>query len=535
MRGHRVRLAILLALLAGWAVLVAACGGSEATTTTQELSTAGGTAALGDDVTVHFPPGTLSGPTTVTITRASDENAPPQALEAADAIGDAFKIDIGDQELDGPVTIEFPYAEDALPDGTGNDEIFLAYFDDELDVWVPVAGEVDPERNIIAVQTDHLSWWNPWTWNWDAWMAVLNQTLMLRVTDFFDAVAVLVDDCPQSGATVTVDASDANNVVQGCVERDDPAQPKLRVVNPKSFFFEVNSGAHGYFPPTLLGPAESLPFDADTSHGSPLVVNADITQAAGVHLVMHLVLQMLPGGSQLLSQNGIVTCLAETLSNLAPIASAVEALVVHRDGAAAAEALLELYSNLASAEAFISAADGCGAPVASSWTGTAFGQLATGARVTATIMSATDFVANFLLNSHSEVQFNWAQPTMPPTPIPSPTPPAASAYDLIVSRIQAVYAALSSGDYLAVWNNYSSAFQSGCSFDAMVAFIDQYRLSAGWDQLQAHSINVAFRGNFATASYSLVLLRNGAQIDQLAYELDFVRDGGTWRAAEVCY
>ena len=424
MRGHRFRLAILLVLLGGWAVLAAACGGSEATTTTQELSTAGGTAVLGDDVTVHFPPGTLSGPTTVTITRASDENAPPQALEAADAIGDAFKIDIGDQELDGPVTIEFPYAEDALPDGTGNDEIFLAYFDDELDVWVPVAGEVDPERNIIAVQTDHLSWWNPWTWNWDAWMAVLNQTLMLRVTDFFDAVAVLVDDCPQSGTTVTVDASDANNVVQGCVERDDPDRPELRVVNPKSFFFEVSSIQ---FEPYLLRPAESYRFFANTADNPPLVVSAEVSQAAGVHLVMHLVLQMLPGGSQLLSQNGIVTCLAETLSNLAPIASAVEALVVHRDGAAASEALLELYSNLASAEAFISAADGCGAPVASSWTGTAFGQLATGARVTATIMSATDFVANFLLNSHSEVQFKWTEPTPTPTPIPTMRPPGVEA------------------------------------------------------------------------------------------------------------
>ena len=159
------------------------------------------------------------------------------------------------------------------------------------------------------------------------------------------------------------------------------------------------------------------------------MVNADIAQAAGVHLVMHLVLQMLPGGSQLLSQNGIVTCLAETLSNLAPIASAVEALVVHRDGAAAAEALLELYSNLASAEAFISAADGCGAPVAASWTAAAFGQLATGARATATIMSATDFVANFLLNSHSEVAFNWTQPTPTPTTVPSRVEPNSDSFE----------------------------------------------------------------------------------------------------------
>ena len=288
----RPRLLLLFALSAVVAAIpTLSCGGSGAeSSVSQELSTAGGTVSLADEVTVHFPPGALPETTTVTITRASDESEAPEGPEAADPVGDAFTIDIGERELNGPVTIEFAYDASTLPDDTPETAIFLAFFDDESDEWIPVFGEIDTERGVIAIQTEHLSWWNPWTWNWGAWIAVLTNTLTLNVTDFLEAVAVLTDDCPQSGETTTVDASDANNVVQGCVEKDDPSQPELRVVNPKSFFFEVSSVSHGYFEQTLLGPGKSLRFEASTSDEPPMVVAAEITQEAGWRLVLHLVL-----------------------------------------------------------------------------------------------------------------------------------------------------------------------------------------------------------------------------------------------------
>lgn len=407
------------------ALIAAACGGgSLESDVSQELSAAGGSVVLDEGASIYVPPGAISEAASVTISRGSDENPPPEGLEAAESLGEPFRIEIeGQDDLASPVTVEIPYDPESLPDGAAESTIFLAYFDEEANEWIPVSGVVDTERNVIAVQTSHLSWWQVWTWNWGAWIAVLNNLLTLNLTDWFDAVALLTAECSQGGQTVTVDASKANNVIQGCVERDDASQPELRVVNPKSFFFEVSpvSGGNGYPPQEILGPGESLRFDANTSDSPPLIISAEINQRAGLYLVTHLIIQMLPGLNQLGIQGSQIACITERIADVAQIAAAVESLIGQQDGAAAAEDLANFLLDDAAVLRFITASDDCFYGAAATWSPEGIRQIGA---ATATIISATDFVANYFLNYRSEVAFNWVQPT--PTPPPTPERPRSS-------------------------------------------------------------------------------------------------------------
>lgn len=404
-----------LALLFLVPVFLAACGGGGGpSTVSQEVPAAGGTVALGNDVTVQIPPGALADASNVTITK---KNAPDDALPGGQSLGAGYNIELGGQTLSKPVTLEIAYDPDKRPpDGV----VFLGYYDETKGSWIPVAGRVDEQRNVIIVQTDHLSWWNPFSWNWGAWIAVLNNLLTANVTDFLQAVALLTNDCPQSGSTVTVDSSGANNVIQGCVERDDASSPQLRVVNPKSFFYEVKpvSGGNGYPPQTMLGPGGSLPFQANTSDPVPLVVAAEMTQASGARLVVHLIIQMLPGLREVGIQPPQIACITERVHDVSYIAAAVEALLLDHDGAAAAEQITRMLLDADAMRRFITAASGCGYGAAPTWSVEGIKQIGA---ATATIMSATDFVANYFLNYHSQMAFGWTQP---PTPMPTPTRPS---------------------------------------------------------------------------------------------------------------
>ncbi len=384
--------------------MLSACGGGgKPSTVSQQVPAAGATVTLGKDVTLQIPAGALADATKVTITK---KNAPGDALAGGQSLGSGYNIDLGGQTLAKPVTLEIAYDPKKLPANSADAQAFVAYYDEQKGMWVPAGGTVDAQRNVISIQTDHLSWWNPFSWNWGAWIAVLNNLLTGNVTDFLHAVNLLTTGCAQTGSTVSVDASKANNVIQGCVEHDDPSSPQLRVVNPKSFFYEVKplSGGNGYPPDTMLGPGDDLKFQASTSDPAPLVVQAEITQKAGLYLIVHLVIQMLPGLNELGIQGPQIACITEKLSDVSYFVSASEALLVSHDGAAAAEQLVHFLNDGGAVQRFITAASDCNYGAAPTWSVEGIKQIGS---ATATIISATDFVANYLLNNQSQVAFNW--------------------------------------------------------------------------------------------------------------------------------
>jgi hypothetical protein len=363
---------------------------------------------------------------TVNVVRASGKDAAPGELDGGKSVGSAYKIDVGDQKLSKPITLEIAFDPKSLPKDMPKEAVFLAYYDEDQQEWVPVGGQVDAERNVVSIQTDHLSWWNPLTWNWQAWIAVLKKGLSVKLTDWVEGVQLLTTECKKSGQTVTVDESKANNVLQGCVTTDDPSKPELRVINLKSFHLGISPapGGPGYPQATILGPGNALSFNADTTDQSPAVVVADFTEAAMYRFLVGLVARMLPAG-ELIPDEGLAF-IADGLQGIASAQEASEKLV-SGDSRGAAESIYELITGDTFIETFAKLAAEYGQKndieMMTKWTEAGVSSVLKGVAAVDVIVSATDFLANYVLNNHSSVSFSWAVPTA--TAIPRPSPPAS--------------------------------------------------------------------------------------------------------------
>ena len=366
----------------------------------------GGELALPDNAVLKIPAGSLKTDTQVSLRRTTAENAPTISGELS-IIGGVYDITLGTSSLEKPVILEIPFDPTLLPNGAEPSQVFLSYYDEITKEWVYAGGEVDTNRNVVVLEITHASWWMPTTWNWEAWIAVLNKFLRVSIVDWIEAVQLLTDDCPQAGDYVQVDSSQARNLVQGCVEQDDIERPVLRVINPKAFFFEIKpiSGGNGYPSPTLLSPGEDLKFEASTSDPSPLIIEAQMTQRSGWYLVIHMIITMLPGANQFGIQGRDVACITERLADVSYFASAVESLLVDQNGAAAAESLGRFMIDDDAVQRFITAADDCHFGPAPTWSVEGIKQI--GGAVS-TIMSATDFIANYCAgNTSAQLSFAW--------------------------------------------------------------------------------------------------------------------------------
>lgn len=194
-------------------IVITGGDGSERTRVSKEVSAEdGGIVSLGGDITLRIPAGALSGDTTVTISRASEENAAPGELETATSIGHAFEIDLAGAELTRPVTLAITYDPDLLPQDMPGEAAFLAYYDEAREDWLPVHGSVDLDRHVVTVETGHLSWWIPASWRCPTRPAVGGRLTCVNVTKVDDGDTICVEwpgdppsDPPEPGHAVEAD------------------------------------------------------------------------------------------------------------------------------------------------------------------------------------------------------------------------------------------------------------------------------------------------------------------------------------------
>ena len=388
----------------------------------------GGTLDLSNGASLEIAPKSLPADGEISLEQVSET---AQAAEYFAPAGSLYEVSLGAPVLDPPATITLPYDPALLPPDVAPETLFLAYYDEATGKWVYAGGDVDINRQVVSVQTSHASRWSVFHWNWDAWIALLSKTLEGNVVGWIEAIDLLTNDCPQAGASVRVSNVNMQNVIQGCVENDDFLHPRLRVVNPKSFYYEIRSISteQDVSISQLLAPGESVEFTVDLRRPSPLIVAAEITGDAGYRLVIHLVLSMLPGFNAIESQPHLLACVTERVKDVSYFASATESLL-DGNGAAASEQLIKFYRDEDAMRRFLTATDDCGSGLDKSWDLKKVSLIASLSNV---IISSVDYIANTLAmtfrgETQAQVAFEWNMviseaPIVTPIPLQGGLPP----------------------------------------------------------------------------------------------------------------
>lgn len=365
----------------------------------------GGRLQLENGASLYLPPGSLKQDMQVSIDIIGGEDAD---YEEYSQVGDLYEISMGDMALQSPATISLPYDPQSLPEDISPDMLFIAYQDD-AGQWMYTGGDVDLENRLVSVNTTHASRWAIFHWNWDAWLAVLNKILEGNVMSIVDAVKLLTDECTQTMDPVSVENVNLQNLIQGCVERVNGDQATVKVINPKSFYYEITSSALDT--PVLLGPGDSQEITINLNNTPPITVNAEITQKAGYRLVVHMVLTMLPGFNAIENQPRAIACLSERASDVFYFASAAESLAEMNDtsGISASEQIIKFLQDQDAVRRFITASDDCLSGLGRTWSWKKVGLIANLANV---IISSIDYIANTLVmtfrgETQAQTRFNW--------------------------------------------------------------------------------------------------------------------------------
>lgn len=374
-------------------------------------ASAGAVLQLDDGASLQIPPASLPTNQQVSIQVLEAEAKDTEPADEFSPVGSLYEISFGGTMLNTSAELTLPYDPAQLTDDVTADMLFIAYYDDEKGQWVYAGGEVDQARQVVRVNTSHASRWAIFHWNWDAWLAVLNKTLEGNVMSIVDAVKLLKDECTKTIDPVSVENVNLQNLIQGCVERVNGDQATVKVINPKSFYYEISSPALDT--PVLLGPGDSQEITFNLKNTPPLTVNAEITQKAGYRLVIHMVLTMLPGFNAIENQPRAIACLSERASDVSYFTSAAEALAEMNDtsGISASEQIIKFLRDQDAVRRFITASDDCLSGLGRTWSWKKVGLIANLANV---IISSTDYIANTLVmtfrgETDAQVNFRWDQ------------------------------------------------------------------------------------------------------------------------------
>ncbi|GAH52197.1 unnamed protein product, partial [marine sediment metagenome] len=108
-------------------------------------------------LTMTIPEGTITldkdGKRLASLETAVDES-PPDPPEDAHIIGLAYDFGPDGATFDPPLTMEYTYDPDALPDVA---DLFLAYYDEEAGEWVELPCTVDPVNHTITASVAHFT------------------------------------------------------------------------------------------------------------------------------------------------------------------------------------------------------------------------------------------------------------------------------------------------------------------------------------------------------------------------------------------
>ncbi len=91
-----------------------------------------------------------------TLESAIDET-PPDPPEDAHVIGLAYDFGPDGATFEPALTFPWSYDPDVLPEGEAEEDLFIAYYDEDAGEWVELDGVVDTENNLITTSVPHFT------------------------------------------------------------------------------------------------------------------------------------------------------------------------------------------------------------------------------------------------------------------------------------------------------------------------------------------------------------------------------------------
>ena len=130
----------------------------------------------------------------ITMTKMGEPPAPPAD---SDVIGLVYDCSPDGATFDPPISMTFKYDPSLIPAGTSEENLVVAFWDEEADEWVELAGTVDPDSNTITAEVSHFT--------------AFTILIPTRPAAFTIADLVITPDEVEVGETVIISASVTNN------------------------------------------------------------------------------------------------------------------------------------------------------------------------------------------------------------------------------------------------------------------------------------------------------------------------------------
>ena len=470
----------------------------------------GGTLELLDGTRLVVPPGAVANGITIHMNQISDVEIPDGAIP----VGALVRIDLNEATLAVPARLELPYNPAELPSGASEDQVFVAYRDDDSGVWTAVGGFVDTDRHVIAVELTHASTWSPWTWIADAVIQGVVTGFKFDFASVFDAFGAF-DGCVVSERYVVFDESDAEDYIGTCVEVDDIDRPRIRIVNRRTFSIDLESV--GSIPVELtsakgLSRLRTSSFDADFTDASPndsVTIRATVNWDATLADILLDVVTLLP------------------FVNPADIATKLVVLIDESERCLAAAQALREGSGVFSTELGACLAEI--APELAELLGVApAGLFAVLAGITGAggIAIQIEDAAASARRGAGEVKYYSSRIAEParPTQQAGLTDDKADVEALVMRLFELTKAK----DWRAVYDYFEPRLRASCSYEQYLtqapAVLSGFDLSG----YEISDLTVTVQGDTATATHNVVV---GGQIVRTVSAVRYVRENGKWFVA----
>jgi hypothetical protein len=158
-------------------------------------------------------------------------------------IGEAVSVEHRHGTVVNELTISFTLQDDARRDESFSP--FIAFLDEDIDQWTPVASTYDPETSVLSATVDHLSIWRPFAWDLNGF----NDALVRRLADVITYTGIqnltfTAPTCPDrllldKVNSIVLEGNTAVALVLTCLGHDNRTTAVIGMTNARPYAIET--------------------------------------------------------------------------------------------------------------------------------------------------------------------------------------------------------------------------------------------------------------------------------------------------------